>query len=113
MANLVQKQITIVAPHITDRIERMAAISLAPNVSLDIYQNTQTQNGTFVDTTTSSAAAIQRRVSLTNYLNLAGNFESHFFQPHDGDSEGEVIGGHQFEEVSQKVDSLGSQRLIL
>lgn len=81
----------------------MAAISaLTPNVSLDIYQNNSQQSGTFV-ATTSASSAIQRRVSLTNYLsNLGGSFESHLFQANDGaNNAGDVVTvGHQFEEVS-------------
>lgn len=82
----------------------MAAISaLTPNVSLDIYQNTQ-NIGTFVDTTSTATAAIQRRVSLTNYLNnLGGSYDGHLFQTFDGCNENDVIVGHQFEEVSAMI----------
>lgn len=80
----------------------MAAISvLNPNVSLDIYQNTQAI-GTLVDTTSTATSAIQRRVSLTNYLNNpGGNYDGHLFQTFDGCNESEVIVGHQLEQVSQ------------
>lgn len=72
----------------------MAALStFTPNVSLDIFQNIQNipNIGTLVENT-STSNAIQRRLSLTNYLNnLGGN---------DG-NENNVIIGHQFEEVSK------------
>lgn len=58
----------------------MAAISaINPNVSID----------------NASAVAVQRRVSLTNYLNnLGGSFESQLLQHDDFD-----LLGHPFDEV--------------